>query len=166
MLPFNAQAGSSAPQNAQHVGSANGSTLQQPEGASSGAGGSSGQTRHRRVRSDYRCHSLSLEREALLVESKEITQQYIDGVINISEFRELFARCKAKRHAVLQAIEEEWDAEEPTTAEVLQDWGYDYTEEEVKRVNRDIFNYTSLRACNQSRSNKYFPYRRQLAGRH
>ncbi|KAA1476702.1 hypothetical protein DENSPDRAFT_853845 [Dentipellis sp. KUC8613] len=138
------------------------------ENASTSTGQQSDQRQRRRVRSDYRyrCHLLELEREALLAELKNIIQQYSDGVISVRELRERNARCHAERQAVLQAIEEEWDAEEPTTAEVLRDWGIDYTEADVKRIDRNSSNENYRRACNYRRSIEYFPYTgRRLGGR-
>ncbi|KAA1476704.1 hypothetical protein DENSPDRAFT_843759 [Dentipellis sp. KUC8613] len=161
MLPSDAWIGSSAPQNVQHIGLSNAST----ENASTSTGQQSDQRQRRQVRSDYRCHLLELEREALLTELKNIIQQYSDGVISVRELRERNARCHAERQAVLQAIEEEWDAEEPTTAEVLQDWGIDYTEEDVKRIDRNSSNENYRRAYNYRRGIEYFPYRRRLGGR-
>ncbi|TFY62326.1 hypothetical protein EVG20_g6737, partial [Dentipellis fragilis] len=163
MLPFNAQAGSSAPQNAQHVGSANGPTAQRPENASSGAG-QSRQNQPRRVWSDSRCDMLSLEYEAVLAEMREVTQQFCDGLIDFYEHRELDARCMAKERAIRQAMREELDAEEPTTRELIEDWGY--TGDEIARVESDLFNQNLLKAGNERRSTKYFLYRRRLARRH
>ncbi|TFY59456.1 hypothetical protein EVG20_g7782, partial [Dentipellis fragilis] len=108
MLPFNAQTGSRAPHNAQHVGPAH---VRRPEDTSSGAAGQSRQSQRRRVRSELRCQMLLLEREAIKAESRDIIQRYGDRLIDLYELQVLDADCQARRRAVTQALEEEWQAE-------------------------------------------------------
>ncbi|KAA1476711.1 hypothetical protein DENSPDRAFT_526116 [Dentipellis sp. KUC8613] len=185
MLPFNAQTGHSAPQSTQHVGSVNGdcrsrrelpvgqlnggatgSIVQLSQNASSSAAGQSGQIPRRRVRSDRRCHLLRLEHKAILEESSQLTQRFMRDDIDIYELRRLDALCMAKERAVSQALKEERKGDQPTTAELAKDWGYDLTQEEIMRIDRQDSNHIQSRVYNYGRSTKYFPYRRRLAGRH